>query len=308
MNNNKNNNKVYIAAISYALITGLSFLFTKIALGTTNPLDLLAHRFTASFLGIMIPVSLKWVKLDLNKERIKKVIPLAIFYPLMFFGFQAFGLQYASSSEAGILLAVIPVFTLILASYFLKEQTTLMQKLSIVLSVTGVIYITIKKGSTFEFNNIKGIILLLLSALSFAGYSIKARGLTKDFSTAELSFIMNAFGFLLFNIAAIGNHLIHGNMQSFFLPLKEASFIIAVLYLGILSSLVTSLLTNYVLSKIEASKMSVFSNLGTVISIIAGAVFLKEKIFYYHIIGSILIVSGVIGANFLDKDYKSKKG
>jgi drug/metabolite transporter (DMT)-like permease len=67
-----------------------------------------------------------------------------------------------------------------------------------------------------------------------------------------------------------------------------------------LSSLVTSLLTNYILSKIEASKMSVFSNLGTVISIVAGVIFLKEEIFYYHIIGSILIVGGVIGTNFLD--------
>ena len=39
---NNNINKVYIAAISYALITGLSFLFSKIALSTTVPLDLLA--------------------------------------------------------------------------------------------------------------------------------------------------------------------------------------------------------------------------------------------------------------------------
>ncbi len=65
---NNNINKVYIAAISYALITGLSFLFSKIALSATVPLDLLAHRFTASFLGIMIPVLLKWVKLDYNRS------------------------------------------------------------------------------------------------------------------------------------------------------------------------------------------------------------------------------------------------
>ena len=47
--------------------------------------------------------------------------------------------------------------------------------------------------------------------------------------------------------------------------------------------------------------MSVFSNLGTVISIVAGVIFLNEEIFYYHIIGSIFIVGGVIGTNFLDR-------
>jgi len=33
-----------------------------------------------------------------------------------------------------------------------------------------------------------------------------------------------------------------------------------------------------------------------------GNFFLGEQIFYYHILGSILIVGGVLGANFLDKD------
>lgn len=45
--------------------------------------------------------------------------------------------------------------------------------------------------------------------------------------------------------------------------------------------------------------MSVFANLGTVISIVAGVVFLNESIYYYHIIGSVLIVGGVLGTNFL---------
>lgn len=292
---------VYLAAILYALITGLSFLFGKVALQTTNPLDLLAFRFTAPFIVILISVLFKWVKLNYSKESILKILPLALLYPLLFFGFQTFGLQYASSSEAGILLAAAPVFTLILATYFLKEKTTFWQKVSIVLSVLGVIYITVKKSSSFEFGNLKGIILLVLSALSMSGYSVMARGLTKDFSSIELSYMMNIISFICFNVLSLGNHLINGSLNNFFAPMASPSFIIAVLYLGVLSSLGTSLLTNYVLSEIEASKMIVFSNLGTVISIVAGVVFLKEEIFYYHILGSILIVGGVIGTNFLDK-------
>lgn len=293
--------KVYLAAITYSLITGLSFLFTKIALEAAQPLDILAYRFTASFLVVLISVLFKWVNLNYTKERIIKILPLALLYPLLFFGFQTFGLQYATSSEAGILLAVAPVFTLILASYFLKEETTVYQKISMLISVMGVIYITVMKGSSFQINNMKGIILLLLSALSFSGYSVMARNLTKDFTSSELSYMMITISFICFNIIAIGKHTINGTLSSFFVPLGNSNFIIAVIYLGVLSSLVTSLLTNFVLSKIEASKMSVFSNLGTVISIIAGVVFLSEEIFYYHTIGSILIVGGVLGVNFLDK-------
>ncbi|NLD05892.1 MAG: DMT family transporter [Synergistaceae bacterium] len=292
---------IYAAAMLHSIITGLSYLFLKMGLNLSNPWDLLAFRFTASFLAILIPILFNWIKLDLSKERIKNILPLAIFYPLSFFAFQTFGMQYMTSSESGIILAVIPVFTLIMASYFLKEETNLLQKLSIILSVFGVIYITLKKGSTFEFTNLKGISLLLLSALSFSGYSIMARKLTKDFSIVEMSCIMVIISFIFFNVIAITNHMINGTLNNFFAPLYDYRFVISVVYLGVLSSLATSFLTNYILSKIEASKMCVFMNLSTVISIIAGIVFLDEKIYYYHIIGSVCIILGVIGANFLGK-------
>lgn len=302
-----NNKKVYLAATSYSVITGLSFLFGKVALGASNPLDLLAFRFTASFLAIIIASIIKPVKLNYTKENILKILPMAILYPLLFFAFQTYGLKYTSSSEAGILQAAMPVFTLIMATYFLDEKTSILQKLSIILSVLGVIYITIMKSSTISFSNIKGIILILLSTLSFSSYSVMARGLTKDFSSIELSYIMIFISFISFNVLSLGSHIVNGTLSGYLLPLMNLKFIIAVIYLGVLSSLVTSLLTNYVLSKIEASKMVVFSNLGTVISIIAGVVFLKEDIFYYHIIGSVFIVGGVLGANFLDKKTFQKK-
>lgn len=296
-----NKRSAYIAALSYAVIVGLSFLFTKIALGVSNPIDILAHRFIASFIAISLPILFKLVPINLDKERIKKVLPLAILYPLCFFGFQTFGLQYATSSEAGILLASAPIFTMIMASYFLNEKSNTYQKLSIIVSLIGVLYITFMKGSTIDLANIKGIILLLLSALSFSGYGILARKLTKDYTVIELSFIMVTISFIVFTSLAIIKNLAGGTIGQFFQPLANIKFIISILYLGVLSTLGTSLLTNYALSKLEASKMIVFSNLGTVISIVAGVIFLKEKIFYYHIIGSLMIIGGVLGTNFLDK-------
>ena len=191
-----NNKLVYLAAIAYALIIGLSSLFTKLSLDVAEPIDILAHRFTVSFAAVSIPVLFKWVKVDYNRARIKKIIPLAIVYPMLYFGFQTFGLQYASSSEAGMLLATAPVFTLILATYFLKEKSTSLQKVSVILSVAGVIYISIMKGSSLDINNIKGIILLVLSALCMAVYSIMAKKLTEEFTAMELSFIIIFLSFL----------------------------------------------------------------------------------------------------------------
>lgn len=290
--------KVYSGAVLYSIITGLSFLFGKLGLDHSSPLDLLAYRFTAAFLATLVPLAFGWVKLNINKTMLKKILPLAIFNPLLFFGFQAFGLDLTLSSEAGIILAVGPVFTMILASYFLKERTTTLQKLSILVSVFGVIYITVMKSSSIKFENMKGMIFLFISTLSLAIYSVMARRLTKDFSSMELSYVMIGISFISFNVSAIGKHIIDRDIASFVSPLANVNFIISILYLGILSSFLTSYLSNYVLSKVESYKMSVFTNLATVISVIAGVVFLNEDISYFHIIGSALIITGVIGANF----------
>lgn len=293
-----NNKRTYFLAVLISLITGLSFLFIKIALRTSDPFDILAYRFTAAAFGVFIAILFKRVKLNYRKERIKRILPVALLYPLLFFAFQTIGLQYASSSEGSILLASSPIFTLILATYVLGERTSKLQKMSVILSVTGVIYIFAMKGARFNIGNTIGILLLLAAALSISGYNVLARKLTKDFTHVELSCTMIIISFLCYNTITIVKHLINGTISTFFAPLGNISFILSVLYLGILSSLVTSLLTNFVLTRMEASRVSVFSNLGTVISIIAGVTILGEDLYYYHIIGFVFIISGIVGTNF----------
>jgi drug/metabolite transporter (DMT)-like permease len=142
------------------------------------------------FLAICISYFFKWINfnyINYIRERILKIIPISLLYSLSFFAFQTFGLQYTSSAEGGILLSASPIFTLILATYFLKEKTTFLQKISILISVSGVIYITVNKTSNLEFNNIKGTLLLILAALSISGYSVMARKLTKGFSSLSLA-------------------------------------------------------------------------------------------------------------------------
>lgn len=296
----------YGAATLYAFLIGLSFLFSKIALEYAAPIDALAYRFLASFVALFVPVCAKWIQIKITKEKIIKILPLALFYPIMFFSFQTFGLMNARSSEAGIIQATAPVFVMILAQVFLKEKTNYKQKISILISVLGVLYIMLQKGSTIDLANTQGVILLLLSVLSFSSYNILARKLLKDFTNWEISYIMLSVSFIFFAPLVLIRHLVAGTLNNLFIPLKESNFIISILYLGVLSTLVTSMLNNYALSKLEASKVSVFGNLGTIISMIAGVIFLQEQLYYYHFIGSTLIIAGVLGTNLLsDKQKKA---
>lgn len=295
---------VYLAALFYAVLTGLSFIFGKVALNVSSVIDFLAYRFSASALAVLLLVVFRVIKVKLNFKKIVKIIPLALFYPLMFFTFQSFGLKHATAIETGLITAAIPIFTVIGSSIFLKEKTTLLQKVSIGVSVAAVMYITIMNNIPFELSNFKGPFLVLLSDLSFAGYSILARILTKEFSNIELTVVMIIISFVFFNGIALTNNIAANTIDNFFKVILDKQFLISILYLGVLSTLLTSFLTNFILSKIEAAKMSVFVNLGTIVTIVASALLLKEKVYYYHIIGTLFIIGGVLGTNFLDRRSK----
>ncbi|MFD3449014.1 DMT family transporter [Microbacteriaceae bacterium 4G12] len=295
--------KAYAAALLYTFIIGFSFMFVKLTLTITSPLDTLAHRFTVSFLIASSLVMFGFIKLNITFRNMLSILPVAILYPALFFTFQAFGLVYTSSSEAGIIQATVPIFTMICASYFLKERTTIWQKVSLLLSVSGVIYIFVMKGLGSHATSTTGVILILLSALSLTGYNVLARKMTKQFRLVDVTYMMTVIGFIFFNALSIGNHIAAGTMNLYFKPFTSSLFLVSILYLGILSSLLTAFLSNYALSIMEASKMSVFTNVSTLITMFAGVIFLQEELTYYHIIGATMIIIGVLGTNFLDKKF-----
>ncbi|CAN7288542.1 DMT family transporter [Paenibacillus sp. LjRoot153] len=288
----------YTVAVLNAVIIGISFLFTKIALDYAQPLDTLMYRFVVSFLGLSLPVALGIVKLHYRGKPIGKALLLASLYPLGFFTLQAYGLQHTTAAEAGILYAFTPIVTMMCASLFLKESTNGAQKLAIFCSVFGVVFIFLMKGSELDISNITGISLLVLTSISFAGYSVMARSLSKQFSPTEISYLMLSTGFVVFLITSLLTHWKSGSLEVLLTPLSHSLFLVSILFLGLVSSLITALASTYVLSKIEASQMSVFTNLSTLITIAASALFLGEKITQYHVIGSLLIIAGVLGTQY----------
>ncbi|WP_232698674.1 DMT family transporter [Brevibacillus daliensis] len=293
--------KAYIAATIYAMIIGLSFMFVKITLTIATPLDTLAHRFTIAWVVATLLLLVKKESIKVKKKDVLRIALLAILYPTLFFAFQVFGLVHTSSSEAGIIQATVPIFTLVFASIILKETSTRGQIIAVSLSVLGVIYILYMNGVGAENTSLLGSGFILLSALTSSLYNVFARKLTRLYSLFTITYVMTLFGFIAFNGITLTNHLINGTVHQFMQPFFHIDFVLAILYLSVLSSLGTSYLSNYALSQLPASQVSVFSNLATLITILAGIVFLNESFHYYHAIGTCIIIAGIIGVNYFGK-------
>lgn len=304
----RQNYKSYLAAISYSVIIGFSFLFIKFTLVSAHPLDTLAHRFTVSMAAAaLILLFFKRTRFSVTWKQIMAILPLATLYPLMFFLFQVFGLNFSSTTEAGIFQAMIPIFTMFLAAGFLSERPHLYRKIGIGLSVGGVILIFVLKGVNIGSGSMLGGGLILISAFSSAGYNVLARKLVQNYNVFQMTCVMTAIAFVFFNVFAVGRHMVVGDLNLYFQPFLDLKFTLSILYLGILSSLCTSFLSNYALIELEASQMSLFAHLATLITLAAGAFILGEPLSYYHIIGALLIIGGLILSNLKVKNSSTQK-
>jgi len=289
-----------IAAITYAILVGLSFLITKLVVPFASPILILAHRFTIAFITYVFFLIITKQNIKLNREKIIAILPATLFYPLIFFSLQLYGLTKASSAEAGIIFATVPILTIVIAT-LLGKRPSIIQIVCVLLSVSGAIYI-VSQNMTASSGNVLGLLLLFISALSFAIYVVGIGKILSIASIHELTIVLITIGFLVFNLMFI---MQTGSMQTFatiyLLPFKSVSYTLGIIYLGTFASVMASLFSNYALKTLSAAKFSVFSNLSTLISISAGALILKEQLYMYHYIGGALILTGVIGTNFSGK-------
>ena len=295
--NNKNNILAYLAAIISSIIFGLSFLFSKIALTVASPLALVAFRFLLAFVIMSVLIIFNVFKVNYKNKPIKELIFLGLAEPVVYFIFETYGIRETSSSIAGLMLSIIPIAVTILGVYFLKEIPSIKRIMFIVVSVSGVALIGTMSASSNGGTTVRGILLLLGAVTSAGFFTIISRKASKHFTPIEITYFMMALGATFFNLMWISSLTIRGEIISYFEPLKHSKFVISVLFLGVLSSIVAYLLINYTLSKIEASNTSVFANISTIVSVLAGVVILKETFHLYDFIGSALILIGVWGTN-----------
>lgn len=284
-----------LAAMTFAIIFGFSFMFSKLALDIMNPIELISFRFMLAALTLYVLKLFKLIKIDLKGKNIRILLSLSLAEPVVYFIFETLGLSLTSSSEAGLMISLIPVITVIFGVLFLREHIKPIQIIFIIMSVGGVVFINLMKEGLKLSGNFLGIIFLSIAVLASSFYNIGTKRASASFNPIEVTYVMMWVGAIVFNLINIIIHIKNSTMTSYFQPMMNSQAIIAILYLGILSSIVAFFMVNYSISKMPVSQYAVFGNLVTLVSIFAGVFILKEDFFWYHIVGSVVILTGVWG-------------
>jgi len=302
------NKSAHIAGICFSMIFGFSFMFSKIALQTLEPMGLIAYRFLLAFI---VFEALRLTGVVKIRFQIRFILPLFLvvfFQPILYFVFETYGLTKITSSEAGMMIALIPIVVSILSAVILKEKPKLVQIFFIILSVSGIIVIQLFKADFGLEGNFFGILLLFFAVLSAALFNIASRNASKILKPYELTYFMMLSGAIVFNIIYLIQLGFSNSLSDYFTSLANVDVILSISYLGIVASICGFFLVNFAIGKMPAHVGSVYANLATVVAVLAGAVFLKESLEWYHYLGGVMIILGVYGTarvNYLSSKNKA---
>ncbi len=294
----KNNKTIFatLAALGAQIIFGLSFMFTEIALRTATPMTVIADRYIVAFLGLSLVMLFSKIKIKIGKN-IWKLVLMSLFQPLMYFVFETYGIQMTNSSFSAIMISMIPIVSMASGIFILGEKPLIMQYVFATLSVTGVT-IAVLSGRSDGTVTILGAALLMGAVVSSVGYNVTSRKISGEFSTFDRTYAMTIIGMVSFVIIAVLENIT--NPAEMIKSFSEPSYLYSILYLGIFSSVVAFLFLNYSNTHLPVAKTTVFSNITTVVSVIAGAMFMGEKISAPIVFAVIMIIAGVIGVQMYE--------
>ncbi|MGB4572763.1 MAG: DMT family transporter [Rectinemataceae bacterium] len=311
----------YAAGVGYAAIFGFSFLVTKGALDILDPLELLFARFLVAALAMTLLAFLRLIRLDFRgklggaslgaaRGEALRILGLScLFQPVLYFLFETYGVRESATSTAGLILGALPASVAVLGFFMLKEKLGRFQTLGLAFSVIGVAFVALSgasaNGGEAHEGSLAGVLLLFASMASAAFFNVLSRKASRYFSDIERTFAMMWTGAVVFGLAVAVTHIAGKGGQAD-IPagfggegLFARMFAVwpALLYLGLLSSVVAFFLINYTLSRLKASQAAVFANLTTAITVAAGVILRGEAFGISQAAGAIMIIAGVWAAN-----------
>ena len=283
------------------LLTSASFFWSgnffagKIAfLSDLTPFKLGFFRWLLAML-ILLPFT--YAEIIKNYNYYKKNIILMTFLGFLavtvFNSLTYISLQTTLIINSTLMASIAPVLMIGFSWLIFKTKTTILQFAGIFLSLLGAFSI-ILKGNINNLYNLyftSGDIWMFTAVVSWCLYSVLLKKIDNSISQLASLQVMVILGlFFIFPLYIVENY------NTSFLPTQKIDFVI-IIYVAIFASIIAFFSWNKGVSIIGPNRSSLFLHLIPVFSSIWAVSFLNEKFSFFHFIGIIFILSGIILSN-----------
>ncbi len=287
MSKEKNKKVFALAAIIITvLFWGYSFVSTKIVLNELPPITIAFFRQVIAAVILVIFLLIKKLFVRMPVKDVLLLAASSFFGIVLYFLFENMGLKYTTASNGSIIVAAVPIFTLVTESLFYKFKITSRVITCVVVSVIGVFLVIFEKGLNFSSGTTKGNLLMIGAMVVWVIYTI----ICKSFAGKYKGIVITAYQMIAASILFI----------PFIIPEIDKWHGISaysagnLLYLAIFCSALAYYLYNFSVKTLGATVSSMFLNLIPVVSIIGGVMVLNESVSLIQLGGMVLIMLSLI--------------
>lgn len=283
--------KILLVYALLCIIWGSTWLAIKASLESLTPFISLGFRFAFASIFILILMKFRGISLQKDNESIRLYILMGFMSFVIPFGLVYWAEQFVPSGLASVLFAVYPFFVALFSFYRIPEES--IGKLKIIGMSLGFFGIVIIFSDSFtaDFTNLfLGMIAVALSGIIQAWIAVTLKKSGKHLNPLSMNFIPML-------IAGISG-LIFGILTEDLSKIKiDNTAIISVFYLALFGSVVTFTSFYWLMKKINVVLLSLIAFITPIVALFLGWIFYKESLTSEHIIGSILVLVGLLFAN-----------
>jgi drug/metabolite transporter (DMT)-like permease len=258
------------------------------------PFSLNFYRWFFAWL-ILAPFTIQEIikKKDYIIKNYKYYLILGITSVTIFNSIVYYSLNFTQVISGVLMISTIPVMIIFISSILKIEKTNIFQILGVVCSFIGVILIITKANFeiliNLDFN--KGDITMVLAMLSWATYSALLKKKKHNLSQLTLLEVIISFG-LLFLIPIYFIEYRMGYKISL-----DKHFVQVLFYVVLFPGLASFIFWIKGISLIGPNRSGVFLHLMPILSAIMAMIIFDEKFMFYHILGAIFILTGILLSN-----------
>jgi len=289
------NNLAYLFLFLAIFFWAGNFIVGKVAsIYQIPPFSLNFYRWFFAWL-ILAPFTLKEIfsKKQYIFENFKFFIFLGITSVTIFNSIVYYSLNFTQVISGVLMISTIPVMIIFISSILKIEKTNIFQIFGVILSFLGVIVIVTKFNleilMNLNFN--KGDLTMVVAMLSWATYSALLKKKKHDLSQLTLLQVIITFG-LIFLIPVYFIEMSLGYTIKINTP-----FLLTLTYVVLFPGLTSFICWIKGIALIGPNRAGIFLHLMPIFSAIMAMLIFGEKFMFYHFLGALFILSGIILSN-----------
>ena len=279
---------VLAALLCHVLLSAGTFIVAKIALREFDPMALAQLRFGLAGVGLF---ALLLARGQLSPARIRglggALAVLGLVGTTLNQGLFLAGLSRSTPAHGALLYAATPIVVLCLALLRRQERASPRRVLGVALAFLGVSYLLLGKGLTFDQRWIVGDALVFLAVIAWAIYTTRGKELIARLGPLTVTAWATLFGTLFF--LPLGVPALARQDWSRITP--AGWWCLA--YIAVFTSVVAYLIWGWALSRIEATRVAVFTNLQPIATALLAWGVLGERLTVHFLVATAAVLTGV---------------